>query len=188
MAISDAARIAIAFVRPFRSYLDKYNSVISRKEEFDKYSIAKIDNMFSVFTNKIDQDKINNIKQKTVEANRKLFERYESSYKTILVEVIDNLLIELEKEINITFSKEEQRELCQLLNNTVFLKLIESNKLFSLLKNSEINIEYKLLCLYNEFINSEEFILDLKDTLNDLGNQAFREKDFEDNGFDDNQM
>jgi hypothetical protein len=114
----------------------------------------------------------------------KLIDSYDKSYGDILTEVVDKLTVDLESEIKNSFSGEEQQSLMELVSNPVFQKLLQNQKLFGLLKKSELDLEYKLRLKTMVDISSNKGVEEMKNLLRDLKNKRKQRDDDDENGFD----
>ena len=116
----------------------------------------------------IDPNKIDYLKQKMIDANLYIFNHYETSYEEILLSIIDELTIELEKEIKISFSDEEIKQLLLLVNNPFMQKLLSNTIIFSSLKKFEIKLEQKIRekiysALIGDILDNKKNIFNIQD-------------------------
>ena len=93
------------------------------------------------------------------------------NFKFFLTDVLDKLTVDLEFEINNSFNKEEQEKLIELVSNPVFQKLLQNQKLFGLLKKSELDLEYKLRLKTMVDILNVKDIEEMKSLFRDLKNK-----------------
>ncbi len=146
-AISPASRLAICFVRPFRSYLDGHMLISSSKDQLEKDLRDKMEEK-AEFAKKqypnIDPRKIDYAKEGMIATNLHFINHHETSYGEVLPTVIDQLTLELEKEITAEFSEEEIEQLLVLANNPLMKKLLSNTVIFGSLKRFEIELELKV--------------------------------------------
>jgi len=187
MSISWASKLAIAFIRPFRSYVDGYSLFKGEKVQVEADIRAKIDTIAENARSRnpdIDEEKLEYTKECLIAINMKLIDSYDKSYGDILTEVLDNLTIDLESEIKNSFNGEEQEKLIELVSNPVFQKLLQNQKLFGLLKKSELDLEYKLRLKTMVDISSTKGVEEMKNLLRDLKKKRQQRDDEDENGFD----
>ena len=187
MSISWASKLAIAFIRPFRSYVDGYSLFKGEKAQVEADIRAKIDAIAENAKSRnpdIDEEKLEYTKDCLIAINMKLIDSYDKSYGDILTEVLDKLTVDLEFEIKNSFSGEEQQSLIELVSNPVFQKLLQNQKLFGLLKKSELDLEYKLRLKTIVDISSNKGVEEMKNLLRDLKNKRKQRDDDDENGFD----
>jgi hypothetical protein len=72
----------------------------------------------------------------------------------------------------------------ELVSNPVFQKLLQNQKLFGLLKKSELDLEYKLRLKTMVDISSNKGVEEMKNLLRDLKNKRKQRDDDDENGFD----
>ena len=145
--ISTAARVAIAFIRPFRSYLDGYalirNKRSSIEEKFKKRMDEVIDNLRKSGY-KVEENEVSFQKDFFFKISLYMLDKYEKSYDSILPYFIDELTIALEKELKNNFSENELEALSVLLENPVFVKLLMNKNIFALLKDCEVRMDQEI--------------------------------------------
>lgn len=145
--ISLASRLAISFIRPFRSYLDGYILIKESKSKIQEDLKERLDTVAHGIKNinpDLDENKINYAKNYLLTMNLNLLENYDKSYENVLPEVIDELTVSLEKEILNSFSEKEIEKLTDIINDPLVKKLLSNKQIFRLLKNCEIDMNYKL--------------------------------------------
>lgn len=195
MSISWASKLAIAFIRPFRSYIDGYNLFRGEKSQVE----ADIRNKMNIVAENakslnphVNEEEIEHNKECLIAINMKLIDSYNKNYGDLLSEVLDNLTVELESEIKKSFNKEEQKEIVEIVSSPVFQKLLLNEKLFGLLKKTELDLEYKLRlktmvdvssAKNSEDINSLIRNFKKKKKRNEENNFDFPEEDQDDTGF-----
>lgn len=187
MSISWASKLAIAFIRPFRSYVDGYSLFKGEKAQVEADIRAKIDSVVEAAKSRnpdIDEEKLEYTKDCLIAINMKLIDSYDKSYGDILTEVLDRLTIDLESEIKSSFNGEEQQKLMELISSPVFQKLLQNQKLFGLLKKSELDLEYKLRLKTMVDISSTKGVEEMRNLLRDLKKKRKRKDDEDENDFD----
>lgn len=149
--LSPAAKIAIAFIRPFRSYLDGYALIKNKRTEIEEKINEKIDYIIDDFqhitqgvSNESHTDK-NDVQKKILyQFSMLILDKYDKSYDALLPSLIDNLTVELENELNKNYTQQELVELEKLVSNPVLIALLGNKKLFGLLKECEIRMDLEL--------------------------------------------
>ena len=145
--ISLASRLAICFVRPFRSYLDGHMLISTPKEQREKDLREKMNQKAEAAKQQypnIDPRRIDYAKEGMIATNLHFINYHESSYEEVLPSIIDELTLELEKEITASFTQEEIEQLLVLVSNPVMKKLLSNTVLFGSLKKFEIELEQKI--------------------------------------------
>jgi hypothetical protein len=171
MSISWASKLAIAFIRPFRSYIDGYSLFTSERTKVEANIRARIDAVVENAKNRnpnIDEEELEYTKECLIAINIKLIDSYDKNYGNILIEVLNGLTLDLESEINNSFNAKEQQDLIELISNPTFQKLLQNKKLFSLLKKSELDLEYKLRLKTMVDISDNKGVTEMKNLLRDL--------------------
>lgn len=187
MSISWASKLAIAFVRPFRSYVDGYSLFKGEKSQVEADIRARIDTVVEnakARNPNIDKKALEHAKECFIAINMKLIDSYDKSYGDVLTEILNKLMIDLESEIKSSFSGEEQQKLVDIVSNPVFQKLLQNEKLFGLLKKSELDLEYKLRLKTMIDISSSDGAEEMKNILRDL-KRGKRRDDDDENDFPD---
>lgn len=152
--ISNSSKIAIAFIRPFRSYLDGRFCFKNNRKEIEEEIRDKMDSIVEAAKEirpDISEEKLQKAKDYMVDVSFRFLDTNNISYEKIMPQFLDSLTVNIEKEINSSFTKEEIDELTNLLSNKTFQKLINNNKLFFYLKSCETEMEHKMrMSIYDD--------------------------------------
>jgi hypothetical protein len=145
--ISLASKVAIAFLKPFRSYLDGRNKILEKRKDIEQEVREKTD-LIAESTKKynphISEERLAYAKEGFIAINMHLVDTYDKCYDKVLPEVIDLLTMDLEKELKKSFTNDELRHLIDILADPALKKLLENKDLFGLLKKCEFLLEHKL--------------------------------------------
>lgn len=162
------SRLAISFIRPFRSYLDGSLMFFESKkgeESTTEEKISDIVDSIAKINPSIEPDKIAYMKECMLAMNTQMIFSYNKSYEDILPDVIEDLTISLEKEIENSFSEKEIESLIELINNPLMKKLITNKKIFGILKKCEINLDYNMRIKTLDSLFGSEGIEEIKNVL-----------------------
>jgi hypothetical protein len=188
MSISSISKLAIAFIRPFRSYIDGYNLFRSEyKSQVEAEIRSKIEDITEAARSidpNIDEEKLKYTKECLISINMKLMENYNKNYSGVLAEILEKLTLELEAEIRNSFNIEEQQKLVELVSDPLFQKILQNEKLFGLLKKSELDLEYKLRQKTSLDISSSNGIEEIKNLIRDLKKKPNQTDEEENDDFD----
>lgn len=185
--ISLASKLAIAFIRPFRSYIDGYMLIKQSKPELEQELKDRMEILAKQAKEKsnsyVDEKRIEYAKECMIAMNLQFLSSYDKNYEEVLPTVIEELTLSLEKEIKSSFSEEDIEKLVDLVNNPMMKVLLANKNIFSMLKKYEAELDYKLLLKTYESVLGGKGIEDLKAIFNDLKkkhhiNDDRREDDF----------
>jgi len=184
--ISLASKVAIAFIRPFRSYLDGQILIKnSRKELEDSFKSRLEEHAARAKINHPEQEEnISRNIRNLILINTRILDSYDVSYEKVLPNFVEDLTSILEQELNKSFSQEELSELILLLEKPLMHRLLSNTVLFGALKKCELELEYKFRTEIFDNVLSPQSI----DKIEGLFNKTERERDIEetDDGYDDN--
>jgi hypothetical protein len=169
--ISLASRLAISFIRPFRSYLDGYMLIKDSKpklEEDLKDRIESIASSAKKMNPGMDGNRIDYAKDCMFAINMQLLANYDKSYEKVLPDVINNLTISLEKEMISSFSEQEIERLTDMLSDPLMKKLLSNKNIFGLLKKCELDMDYRLRMKTLESVISTNNIEKIRETFTNL--------------------
>jgi hypothetical protein len=184
--ISAASKIAILFVRPFRSYLDGYNLISKIRPSIEKSVKERLDYVVA-------QLQSSNLYSPQVDGQKELFHRmvmrildsYQKSYETILPNYIDSLTVLLENELRSKYSEHELVQLSEKLNDPIVAGLLQNYDIFAILKKTEIQMDFDLqLMLLEQSVNFKDDP-QLQDMLLEYKNKFFYDEGKYDKGFTD---
>ena len=145
--ISTASKIAIAFIRPFRAYLDGYALVKDKRSSIEDNFKKRMDDVVGNLRDagyKVEDNEISIHKNLFFKLSVYMLDKYEKSYDTVLPHFIDTLTINIENKLKEVFSENELEELLMLVNNPVFMKLLGEKHIFALLKDCEVQMDQEI--------------------------------------------
>lgn len=168
--ISVASKIAILFVRPFRNYLDGYNLIEGMRSQLEKNMRERVDKLMQVLQE-------NSLAKETLFVEQKNFfirlcmnilDQYEKSYESILPSIIDNLTVEIEKELNAQFTQEELTQIYSILQEPLIQKFITNQKIFAILKACEHKMDYEMQLQFMEMLSKDSYNTEINNTLRSI--------------------
>ena len=156
--ITTAAKIAIHFIRPFRSYLDGYALVKDRRPILEQNLKERMDTLldeFKFFYPDATADQLTYKSEFFKEISKLVLDRYEKSYDAILPKMIDSLTTSIENLLKNNYTEDELKELEVLLANPVMKKLLSDATIFRLLKDCELQMDYEIqLQMFNTMMGN----------------------------------
>lgn len=174
MSISFASKIAIAFLRPYRAYLDGANDMSKKRKEIEKSLKEKSESIVDAakqINPNFSESRLEYAKEGFLAINMHLFDSYNKCYVEVLPEVVELLTSDLETELKESFSQEELKRLVEILKDEAVQKLLSNKKLFSVLKQSEILLEHKMRIKTLENSSNLGGIDKISEILSDLRNK-----------------
>jgi hypothetical protein len=174
MPISLASKIAIAFLRPYRSYLDGMNDMQNKRKEIEKSLQEKSDAIAEAakkLNPKLSEQRLEYAKEGFMAINMHLFDSYNKCYGEVLPEIIELLTNDLERELKDSFSQDELKRIVEILKDESVQKLLSNKKLFSVLKQSEILLEHKMRIRTLENSSNLSGVDKISEILSDLRNK-----------------
>ena len=114
--ISLASKLAIAFIRPFRSYIDGYMLIKQSKPELEQELKDRMENLAKQakeHSSHVDEKRIEYAKECMIAMNLQFLSSYDKNYEEVLPTVIEELTLSLEKEIRSSFSEEDIEKLLE---------------------------------------------------------------------------
>jgi len=169
--ISLASRVAIAFIRPYRSYLDGYILIKESKDDIEKNIRTKMDTFAenAKRTNpEADENKIDYARDCMIAINVQMLDVFDPSYTKVLPSVIEDLTVALENELKKNFTEQELEEILEAIDKPSMQKLLANTILFGLLKKYEAEIEYRLRMKIFEDTLSGQNLIKMKKMLREL--------------------
>lgn len=184
--ISAAAKIAILFIRPFRSYLDGYNLINRIRPSIEKNVQDRLDFVIA-------QLQGTDLFDAQMAAQKELFHRmvmrildnYQKSYESILPSYIDSLTLQIENELKNKYTQEELSSLFEKLSDPLVIKLLSNYDVFAILKKTEIQMDFDLQMLMLEQSLNFKDDPKMKDLLLDYKNKFFYDQDKNNKGYHD---
>jgi hypothetical protein len=144
--ISPASRLAILFIRPFRSYLDGLLLIKesgSSLENDIKNNLDIVIESLQKYYPQYDQSRIEYLKECLFNMSMKMLKNHNKAYDSILPKIIEDLTIAIEAEINKSFSTQEIEEIIEIAQKPIIKKLLSNQIIFGLLKKYEIEADYQ---------------------------------------------
>lgn len=141
--ISPESKIAIAYIKPYRIFLDSY--YISNKEFSAKKFEEYIDINLSTYPEgQMPPEISDQMKQLMVQINNVIATISEPTYKKLLPSIIDEVTIKIEDTLRNSFTKEELEEIAILIKNPLVIKLLANKDIFNIMRQSHINLDLEL--------------------------------------------
>lgn len=176
--ISISSKIAIAFVRPYRSYLEGKKFLNKDKRQIEETMRAKLDQIIeqAVSLNpSVDMEELIQSREALVAANMQLFESHDPTFDKIFPAILEDLIVCLEKELKEKFTEKELAEIYECIENPSMKKMLSNTTLFGFLKSHEIELEYKLkIAIVEQALNQ-----DALNTIRDIKKKQMDERDEE---------
>lgn len=180
--LSLARKVAVAFIRPFRSYLDGTILLGQKREVLEKDIETRIDALISkakADNPDIDQRRIEYARNCLLGINLQVLNIYDPSYEKVMPSAIDNLMLSLERELVLSFTDEDLEEVLVAIEKPGMRKLLTNNILFGALRDCEFDIENKMrMAIYDNAINSKT-LSHLKDASKHFREDENNGEDFE---------
>jgi len=178
--ISLASKIAIAFIRPFRSYLDGYALIKNRRGNMEENMKIRMDDIIEEYKTiypDADLKKMDLRRDFYYEVSKMILDRYEKSYDEILPKLIDSLTVSIENNLKSKFTEEELMEIEKIVSNPIMLKLLNDKDVFGLLKDCELKMDYEIqMQLLGSMMGSENS-LKIQEIISELQNKYDYNKD-----------
>jgi hypothetical protein len=178
--ISLASKIAIAFIRPFRSYLDGYALIKNRRGNMEENMKIRMDDIIEEYKTiypDADLKKMDLRRDFYYEVSKMILDRYEKSYDEILPKLIDSLTVSIENNLKSKFTEEELMEIEKIVSNPIMLKLLNDKDVFGLLKDCELKMDYEIqMQLLGSMMGSENS-LKIQEIISELQNKYDFNKD-----------
>lgn len=172
--ISLASKVAIAFIRPFRSYLDGRVLIKESRKQIEDDLKDRMED-FAAKAKKqnpnINEKRIEYAKDCLIAVNMQMINAYEPSYVKILPNVIEELTIALETELKKDFTPAELAEVVEAVEKPAMQKLLANIMLFGVLKKCEMELEHKLRMEVFESSLGSQSLNNMKDAFNNLKKQ-----------------